>query len=79
MFVFCGSGVAHYFGSFSSSDDSFRVRRTGKAFTRVAKSASSAVVFDQVEKEIQTRRQSRSYGYDDFFNDDFFKQLFGDA
>ncbi|MEK9658252.1 MAG: DegQ family serine endoprotease [bacterium] len=79
LFFFYGPGVAYNFGSFSSSDDSFRVRRTGKAFTRVAKSASSAVVFVQVEKEIQPRRQSSPYGYEDFFNDEFFKQFFGDA
>jgi len=52
-------------------------RRTGKAFARVAKNATPAVVFIRVEKVFQRRLpRQEQYSYNDPF--DFFRRFFDD-
>lgn len=57
------------------------LERASQAFTRVARKATPAVVFIQVEKTVEApRRQASPFGGDpfDFFGDDFFRHFFGD-
>ncbi len=56
------------------------LERASQAFTRVARIATPAVVFIQVEKTVQApQRHGAPFGDPfDFFGDDFFRRFFGD-
>jgi serine protease Do len=52
------------------------LRETGKAFRSVAKEVSPAVVFIQVEKEVEQQGYSNPFGENSPFNDEFFRRFF---
>ena len=56
------------------------LKRTGKAFTSVAKRALPAVVFIEVEKTVETGRAQLGESMNDpfgFFGDELFERYFG--
>ena len=64
--------------SYAADNPVESLKQTGKAFAAVAKEASPAVVFIQVESAAPSR-QLMPYGDNDFpFGDDFFRRFFGD-
>jgi serine protease Do len=52
------------------------LRESGKAFRSVAKQVSPAVVYIQVEKEVEQRQMSNPFGNTPF-GDEFFRRFFG--
>lgn len=63
----------------ATANDIQILKRTGKAFSEVAKKALPAVVFIQVEKNIETGRDFRGGQYNDpydFFGDEFMERFF---
>ena len=54
---------------------------TSQIFSQIAKKTSPAVVFIKVEQEVtlNNRRYRDPFGQDDFFNDEFFRQFFGES
>jgi serine protease Do len=64
-------------GYAKESDDLEALKRTSKAFSKVAKSASPAVVFVKVEKTIERDGNLRFHNDPfDLFNDEFFRRFF---
>jgi serine protease Do len=52
------------------------LRETGKAFRSVAKEVSPAVVFIQVEKEVEQQEVTNPFGDNSPFSDEFFRRFF---
>lgn len=71
------TGVGHMSTAFAADAGIESLRKSGQAFRSVAKQVSPAVVFIQVEKEVEQQTMGNNPFGNSPFGDEFFRRFFG--